>query len=289
MSATGGTATDIVPSSYSQGSAIATAWSPDGNSIACTYVPRVGTTDGILVISMNGGGYSWLTPATYSDSCPCFSPDNSKIAFYRTKAGGATPGIYECDFSGTNPQLVVPDPSTAGLTGGIISLAWSPFLENQKFVGTGGTLSSSASGFLLSQNGSQFASLLTFVATTPSKATLTAATTSGGSGPLIYTLGADAVTNVSFTNVYNGAHTSFTLASTPSVIVSIDGTTGFVDFVAPGIISKKNPAPSLSGHIGSAFTGQFSAIYNSTGKNLAPTGATIIEVDPKSGKLISFR
>lgn len=287
MPSAGGTATNVLPSSYSgQGNAIASAWSPDGNSLAVFWTPTSSSTTGTLIISLNGGGYSYVTPSTFSDSYPCFSPDNNKIAFYRTNSGGATPGIYESDFNGLNPQLVVPDPSSNGPTGIVASLVWSPYQGNETFVGTGGTLqATSPSGFLMAQNGSQFGSLLTMTATTPSKAAITPTGSSGQGGPLAYALSADAITNISYTNVYYGSHTSIPLTLTSAAIVTIDSSTGLVDFVAPG--KFENRPAAMGTH--STYSGQFSAIYDRNGQNLAPSGAKSIELDTTTGKLVSFR
>jgi hypothetical protein len=281
MSSTGGTATSVLPTSYAgTGDALANAWSPDGLSLACTWTPTNSSTSGVLVISLNGGGSFFQTPATFSDSYPCYSPDNKKMAFYRSSAGGASPGIYESDFDGLNPQLIIPDPSSSGPSGPVESLVWSHFPPTVKFLGAGGTVAGPTfSGFLMSQKGSQFASLLSMLATTSSTATITPTGTQSVGGPLVYTLSADAVTNVSFTNSYIGGHTSINLTTTPTVVVSIDGATGFVDFVAPGVF-KKGPAGT--------YVGKFSAIYDQNGKNVAPAGATSITVDQMTGKLSSF-
>jgi len=290
MSATGGTPTNVVPSSYAgQGSAEVSAWSPDGNSLACTWVPRVGNNNGAFIISLNGGGYSYLTPNNYSDSIPCFSPDNNRIAFYRSNAGGATPGIYECDFAGTSPQLILADPAPNGATGAVVTMAWSPFPQNQKFVGSGGSLSTSnVAGFLLAQNGDQFGSMMTFAATTPSKATITPSTGNAPGAPIVYSLAADAITNISYANVFNGSRTTIALTSTPSAIVTVDGVTGIVDYVVPTTFKKPNLTPASASRSSLTYSGQFTAIYDASGKNLAPNGATAFEIDRITGKLVSF-
>jgi hypothetical protein len=168
-------------------------------------------------------------------------------------------------------------------------MAWSPFPISHKFVGTGGSLNSSnVSGFLMGQNGNQFGSLLTMTATTPSTATIAPTGTVASGGPLVYTLGADSITNISYTNVYKGAYTSLTLTSTSNAIVSIDGTTGFVDFVAPGM-AVKGPTAAVQKAGAASYMGRFAAIYDQTGTNIAPSGATSIQVDSTTGRLISFR
>ncbi len=89
--------------------------------------------------------------------------------------------------------------------------------------------------------------------------------------------------------MYNGAHSSIPLTSTPTAIVTIDAATGFVDYVVPAIAGKAKPMVSKAGGSGLTYTGQFLAIYDGAGKNLAPSGATTVSFDRTSGKLISFR
>ncbi len=291
MSSTGANVVNMTPALYAAGQIYVTSWSPDGSTLACYYADPSTTTTSIVTIDMTGGAFGYnLTPTGFSDSSPSFSPDNLHMAFYRSNAGGATSGIYVSDFSGGNPELVVPDPSSSGLTGPAQTLVWSPWLESKNFVGAGGTITASpVSGFLMSQNADQFASLLTFTATTPADAKVTAAATNTTGAPMIYTLSADAITNISYANVYNGTHSSIPLTSTPSAIVTVDGVTGFVDYVVPAVAMKGQPMVARSAGTSVTYTGQFSAIYDGTGKNLAPNGAKTVDFDGRTGKLISFQ
>ncbi len=289
MTSTGASVTNVTPVADQTGIMGATGWSPDGTALICTYTPVGATTSSLFILSLDGGMNASLTPSTFNDSWGCFSPDGTKIAFYRDTTGGAIPGIYESDFAGGNLQLQFADPTT-GSTGAVVGMVWSPFQESQSFVGAHGTLlGTSVSGFLISQNGSQFASLLTFTATTPSSATVTESASNSNGAPMIFTLGADSITNISYTNVYNGTHLSLPLTATPSTIVTIDGTTGFVDYVVPAVAGKAKPMATRSTGTSLTFRGQFSAIYDGSGKNLAPGGATTVEFDRTTGKLTSFQ
>ncbi len=130
---------------------------------------------------------------------------------------------------------------------------------------------------------------MTFNTTTPSTATITQSGTNSSGAPLAFTLGGDAITNISYANVYNGTHVSIPLTSTPTAVITVDALTGMVDYVVPAIAGKAHPMASKS--VGNALTysGQFSAIYDGTGKNLAPNGATSVEFDRATGRLVSFR
>ncbi len=234
--------------------------------------------------------YAAISPSSFNDQYVTFSPDNKKIAFYRDNTGGAIPGIYTSDVTEENPQLLLDDNATSGSTGPAQNLFWSPFQSGQIFVGAHGTITASpVCGFLVSQNASVFASLLTFTTTTPSTATVTQSGTSSNGAPLAFTLGGDSITNISYANVYNGTHTTIPLTSTPTAVVTIDASTGYVDYVVPALAMKAKPMVARSTGTSLIYTGQFSAIYDRTGKNLAPSGATSVEFDRATGRLVSFR
>ena len=291
MSSTGTGTKNVTPNDFVGGHLLVNSWSPDGNSLACEYIAGGAGNAQTVVMAATGNAFdSILTPSGYNDEFPTFSPDSGEIAFYRTNAGGASPGLYISNVFGTTPQLVLSDPTTIGTTGPVIALAWSPFQGGETFVGSHGTITSSpVAGFLVTEAGSAFASLLTFTATTPSTATLVQSGTNTSGAPMAYTLGADSVTNISFTNVYTGAHSSIPLTSTPNAIVTIDAGTGFVNYVVPALTGKAHPMVSRSSGTALTYTGSFAAIYDGTGKNLAPGGAATIEIDRTTGKLVSFK
>ncbi len=115
MNSNGSSVGNITPNPT--GTTIPTAWSPDGTTIACTFTASSASTSSIEYIGVTGNSDNNITVPGFSDSSACFSPDNQKVAFYRTNAGGATPGIYMCDYQGTNLQLVLADPTTVEAKG----------------------------------------------------------------------------------------------------------------------------------------------------------------------------
>jgi Tol biopolymer transport system component len=268
----GNAGTQLVPNS----------WSSDGRTLACTDYHLAN----VVLVNLNSNQFAEITPTSAIDSNPTFSPDGQQIAFYRSGNSYAH-GIYVCDFNGENPQLLLADPSSGGSTGPVSGLVWSPFPQKKVFVGSGGWLSSSASGFLLSQNGSQFGSLLAFTAKTPSTAAITPPAGVQAGAPLLYTLTADSITSISYTNSYYGSAPGITAVGITSVVVSVDGSTGQIDLVAPAKLMKGSA--SKVPNAGMTYSGQFTALYDGAGKNLAPSGATSIQIDPRTGKLISFR
>ena len=81
--------------------------------------------------------------------------------------------------------------------------------------------------------------------------------TNSASAPLAFTLTADSIINISYTNVYNGAHTTIPLTSTPTAIVTIDAITGSVDYVVPAISGKGHASVSRSTPTAVTYTGSF--------------------------------
>jgi len=285
---TGGTPTDVTPSELVSENLYSPSWNPTGNQIAAECAISNGSTEIVVMSSASANSYYYATtPSTYNDFTPAFSPDGSKIAFYRNTTGGAVPGIYTQDVDGLNQQLLYQWPAGAAPIG---TLCWSPFPSAVTYVPNSSFSVGAVSGFILTQNGSQFDSLLGFVAKTPSAATVTGSSTTGNQS-LVFTLSADAITNIVYTNAYFSYATTVTPpASTPSALVTVDATTGAVDLVATAAKPVAKFAPSTRS-IGSNLTydGSFTAIYGPKGARLDTNGANQIVVDGKTGKLISFK
>jgi len=284
---TGGTPTDVTPVPLASNAFGYPSWSPNGADIACECELSSGN-QAVLIVSAAPGSYEYVdtTPASYSDYNPAFSPDGSKIVFYRASTGGATPGIYVEDASGLNQQMLTALPT--GTQPALIS--WSPFPSPVTFVPNSSFYVNPISGFVLTQAGSQFGSLLGFAATTPSAATITSSAAEG-SQPLAFTLSADAITNIVYTNGYFTYATTVTPpASTPSALVTVDATTGAIDMVATAAKPHAKFTPAATRSIGANLTydGPFTAVYGPKGNRLDTNGANQVVVDGKTGKLISF-
>lgn len=280
----GGGSVNITPPPFQSSFIQPLSWSPDGSTILSLYTSDGGTTNQLVKFEPTGPGYAQtLTPSGLSDDSGVFSPDGQKIAFYRSSSGGATPGIYVEDTFGDGATMLVPDPSNGADSEGI---AWSPFLPKETVVAVSGSTfyHKAASGFLLSQNNARFGSLVAFTATTPSSASIQAPSTTTGSASLLFTITADSITSIGYINSYFDTGTTLTLTSTPTVVVSIDANTGQVALVAPA--AKAGSTKNADGTV--TYSGQFQAVYNGAGKNVAPSGASKLTVDPKTGRLVSF-
>lgn len=285
----GGSTTNVTPYSLNTtGNWSQPNCSVDGLSIAATYTPTSSSKSQVIVFQTNTSAYITITPSTYSDSCPSFSPDGTEIAFYRSSTGGAVPGIYVSDYSGENQRLVFEDPAASEP---ITQLCWSPFPAGQTLLGVGSNLDDeNVTGFLLSQNGQVFGGICGFATTTAADATVSSP--SGTSGqPLVFTLGGDNITMIEYTNSIFDLYGETLVAlsgTTKSALVTVDVYTGGIDTVATAASVVRQTATRVPGG-NLTYTAKFKAIYDSKGSNLAPAGATQVVVNPATGKLISFQ
>jgi len=287
---TGGTAMDVTPTALKgTGSFTNPTWSSDGVSAAAMYLSTGGSDWEIIRFNVtNPATYLDVTPTGDSDIQPAFSPDGSKLAVYRTGAGSGSLGIYVEDTLGLNQSILSADPSgNAG--GGDGALEWSPFLPKETVVSaTASTFyHSAASGFLLSQGGDQFGSFIAFTAATPSTAAIQTPTSNYGTAPLVFTITADSITSIGYINNYFNTGTTVSLTSTPSVVLTVDAATGQVDIVAPASEAKPSLVKNADGTL--TYKATFKAVYDGTGRNLAPNGASNLTFDPKTGKLVAFK
>ena len=165
--------------------------------------------------------------------------------------------------------------------------AWSPFATTKTFVGSGGAMfTSPIAGFIFPQIQTGLASLLTFTATTPSTATVTAVQPAGGSGPFVYDVHADDITSLKYTNSYYVPATTVT-PGVSDAVVTVDSSAGAIQSIAPFVLTRGSSVKSVRTASGLQFTAHFTGVWDSHGKNLAPNGASAILVDGKHGKVLS--
>ena len=286
---TGGAATDVTPVDLAgKGVFFSPTWSSDGVTAAATFEPNTSNVSELVVFNVNNTNeYTIITPSGDSDNLAAFSPDGSKLAFYRSNANGQTAGIYITDPLGLSTSLFCQDNSSE-VNDGTGGLNWSPFLPKETVVAaTGSTFfHKAASGFIMSEELNQFGSFVAFTATTPADAAIQAPSGTGF-GQLIFTVTADAITSIGYINNYFSTGTTITLTSTPTVIVTVDGNTGQVDLVAPAAVSKPSVLKNADGTL--TYSAPFKALYDGKGKNLAPNGAGQVTVNPQTGRLVAFK
>jgi hypothetical protein len=268
MPATGGSYTESLPGTFG-------CWYPKSGDVLLTANAGLYQT---IALANAGFNSAYVLQGGSVDSHPTPSPDGSTMAFVQQNGTTSTLVTAVSGHGAAANTIVTTNPAGDYPN----NPSWSPFLSNRSFVGASGALATTAAGFLWSQVNSSFASLLTFSATTAASATATSQT-SGGSGAIVYLLAADNITSLSYTNGYYIPKTTVA-ASTPQVLVTVDGTSGQIATVAPFISAKPAAAGGALG-----YTGKFSAVYDAQGHNLAPNGASAITLDRKTGKLVSAR
>ncbi len=280
VSASGGAATEL---SVGAGGLFENPrWSPDGTQIIAEF-DAAGANSRILGLrSTLPQQINVLAepPSGVDYSKPSFAPDGTSFLFLRF--GTSNDDLVTVPMGAPGEQTTVVSSATTGATPTYPT--WSSYFATKKFVGTGGQMSS-ASGFILSQVGDTFGSFVSLAATTPTKLTITQQPAGGTGGPAVYVAKADAITKLVYSNSYFGQLTSITTGNAPSVLISVSTLSGQIGLVAP--LAKPGLRRATRG--GSGFDGNFTAIYDTHGKNLAPSGATHLELDPKSGGLKSWR
>jgi hypothetical protein len=255
------------------------SWSPTTTTMAFV------NAGSIYTMSANGTNRTQLTtpPSGQSDSRPTWSPDGKQIAFARATAVDSQ--IWVMNYDGSNQTVV-----TYGSMD--TSPSWSPFFSSRTFIGTAGTLGTSAAGFLFARNGSVVTSLVAFNATTPDGATVTTDPSVYGTNVVFTIATADALTSLNYVNGY-GPPVSVISASVPAAtgaVVDFDAQTGRVADLLPYEAQKSVKAPTSQVVSGvRVFTGRFVGVYDSTGRNIAPQGAHEVRLDSKTGAVLSAK
>ncbi|HWD38732.1 MAG TPA: hypothetical protein VG944_07775 [Fimbriimonas sp.] len=273
----GGTPT-LVSKSFGSDTCVYPAWSPDGSQIAFAAFASTGRTSVFAEDSSGGIAASGITnPASgYQDLSPSFAPDGTTLAFNRVNDSADTSEVDSTSFAFGSSTTQI---DFAGRHDIITYPSWSPYFGKKAFVGSGGILANAA-GFIWSELDG-FASFMGFTATNPASATITSQNADSSSGGGVFLLKADNIAKIVYTNSYYGAIESVTVGA-PQVLVSFNATTGAVETIAPlASRGSRSPASPSTGK-GMVYSGQFLAVY-SQGKNVAPSGASQIVLDPKTG------
>ncbi len=270
------------------------SWSPDGSKIAYTLQSLpvgVYVTDAMQNGNTIQVDKSFAPDSNYQQ--PTFSPDSLQLSYLIEEETSGLNDLYTSTVSGANPSIV----QTSGIGTSPSFPVWSPFPGPKLLVGSGGAFYPSASGFLAAENGDAFSSFVAFTSTTPANATVTAQT-SGGNGALVFLIsagvlgGSDNITGLKYTNSYYGAYVNVIPTSNsavPQALVSFSSATGQVTGMVPFAQAGSGAARSVSANGHLVFSGKFSGVWNAKGKNLAPQGASQVELDPKTGAPISWR
>jgi WD40 repeat protein len=273
------------------------SWSPDGSKIA--FVSNRDGISSIYTMNTDGSQVTRLTNNTSRDEHPSWSPDGSKIVFDSLLVDGSL-SLYMMNADGTNPTRLTNSTLTC------FHPSWSRF-RTPKYVGTGGILATDCAGFLLGKKGDNAfdtsgagsdsnASVLIF--DTPlaarSAARITANTNTDTPGPsLAFTITTSTgLSSVKFLNTTQslGIIAPTMPTGTTGALVLFSSTTGAVTDVVPYAANRSvGSAPKRVANGDTAtYTGSFPAIFDATGKNIAPSGAHSVTLNEKTGQLIRF-
>lgn len=264
-------------------------YSPDGNTI--TYLRHYGTTYAIQVASLTtGNSYAYYT-STDQLSGPTFSPTGGRIAFIRLTATPTLETIPNT-LNGSPTILSYLPWSTAW---GLGSPKWGPAIRTRNMIGTGGSFSTTASGFLYSMKGAQFSSFLAFDAVTPSGVSIDVPPPSGinPSNHIATVTASDSITMLRY---INGPQTPKVSVVTPGVtstyaqgfVASFDGYTGKVAAVLPFNTSAANPKPirlETSGQV--VYKGAFTGLWDGAGKQLSSGPLSEVTFNATTGAVAS--
>ncbi|HWD39245.1 MAG TPA: hypothetical protein VG944_10380 [Fimbriimonas sp.] len=303
------------------------SWSPDGSKFAFVGIDSSLGKEEIYTVPIAGGTATEMTNTSLNCSNPRWSPNQFLIAFtlgtalsdivavdirrpftfdgLAVPASGSNTNFYYGSFSPDgNSVLYLADDSANdkilespvsssldvkqlySIPNGETLLApfWSPYFGPKTFIGSGGEMTTAA-GFIWGQLGDGFGGFATIAATTPTTLTVALQPAGTAGGPLVYLAKADKITKIVYSNSYFGAYNAVTPTNSKQALISVSTVTGQIDTVAP----LAEPGSTRSTRGGLAYDGKFVAIYDAHGKNVAPEGATHIELDTKSGALESWR
>ena len=267
------------------------SWSPDGTKLAF-----VSTRDGnneIYGMNADGSGQTRLTNNGAQDARPSWSPDGTKLAFYSFRDGNYE--IYSMSWLGGTATNLSKKPSVTD-----DGPSWSGYLPRtpKTLVGAGGTLGTAAAGFLYAQNGATLASVVTFDTSTAgsrSGARVTSQTATETQGRnLIFSITTTAgLASVKYATVNEAGVPSAAIVPTiPSgstgALVNFVAADGTVSSIIPYAANRSaSPKPTHNGDL-ATYTGHFTAVFDGSGKNLAPGGAKSVTLNEKTGKLVRF-
>lgn len=251
--------------------------SPDGSKVLVTSV-NGGTSD-IWMLDVATGSGDQLSKAVTGEqySFATWAPDGRHMVFLDYD-GTSTTHLDTATFDMQNRQELTSSTSL------MYHPRWSPWLANKLYVGTGGTFGNASSGFILGQNNGAIASFLNVI----SNGGIFTNIAPDPNNPFVQKISLQSAGTFASLQFENGLWTgpiTVPVSNTHQVLASYDAN-GLVTLVAP--ISKMSSAPRKMGGA-TVYVGEFPAVYDCHGKNLAPNGASQISLGTETGKLISIK
>jgi Tol biopolymer transport system component len=212
------------------GSNTAPAWSPDSAKLAFTSTR--GGKEAIYVMSADGSNQTKIVGSGFGEYASWWSPDGVKIAFDSLRDTNYE--IYTANADGSNQTRLTNSPFRDETP------AWSGF-RTPRYIGVDGQFGNECAGFLLGKLGQTNASLLFFDTTTvaaraDARVVASGQNTNGVSVNVTIT-SPTGFSNLQYFNIKEGSVTvTPTLpVGTNTVLVSLDGSTGFINKITPSI------------------------------------------------------
>lgn len=266
------------------------AWSPIDDTVAFIYAMQ---KTSILAITQAENVPNESANDVTGDALVLgrvsWSPDGSRLVYVRTSnptvlatinssGGTATPLIKDpIDFSDVSPD-------------------WSPVVTKRTLVGKDGTLGVKAAGFIFGQRGDVVNSFLIFDATTPVKSrVITTTGINGGLSNYLFSITApEKLTALTYLNdLFSLPIVVIDPNTTPvsgGALVSYNSETGLITAVLPYLSMDAADRLSISQHSNTTvLQGSFQGAWDDTGTNRAPHGASEVQLDASTGKLLAVR
>ena len=265
------------------------AVSPDNSELAIVesanapaHIYRIGTVAGELAPAI---------PLTGAPSGLTYSADGQSILVSIANPGSPY-GLYIDSLGDVTNTFA----RITSFTSTTQTPEWTPFIKDRTLIsGGGGLLGTRACGVILGQMAFPGAttSVTAFDVVTPSSVVMTAQAAASLTVPnLVFSVDADSITKLAYTNTFNwrgiraiGSGTPVTSAN--GALVSLDGFNGQVVSVLPFTGTRaagSRPTVKDSGSI-RTFSGSFLAVYDKSGKNIAPGGASKVELNTTNNTL----
>jgi len=202
------------------------------------------------------------------------SPVGYKIVYSRTT--GSNQGVFVRDIESNTESMLM------NVTG-VQSINWGPYLTTRNLIGNSGFLGVSTGALIYGQNGNRIGSLVSVDATTRSTLVATPQANPNPSQTLIScTVTGDALTVLKYMNGVSNVVVSLSTTGAKGAVINFSADTGQVSSV---VMYTSSIARDRSAGVG--YSGKIIGAYDSTGKNLAPHGATHVSLDPMSGKILT--
>jgi Tol biopolymer transport system component len=290
MNLTNNAATDQYPS-----------WSPDGSRMVIASTRGGAGYDIWTINAFTGASPLQLASTAGTDWEPSWSPDGTKVYFSSSRDDLSAPisyELYSVPSSGGTETRLTTDTDTSQEKAHLGS-AWQT-----KYIGTDGRLGTGCAGFLFGQAGTTTTSVLSFDtvgSTLASRAAARVTSNSPGDTNLsnfFFTITTTVgISNIKYVNSFGAAtlfpniiNISVPSGSTNALIgySGVSTTVGQVTSVLPYAANRSTNLKTIKNGDLTTVSAHFTAVFDATGKNIAPNGASSVTLDEKKGELVTF-